>query len=250
VKVVLVSRFPRVDVPAWKRQLAQALVDDGHAPAVLYSRCGLVDHALAALEAGPADVVRRYARARRRPSPAPQEEAASTLAAWARERGAPVRCVRRLGDPEAEAALAEMAPDVVVLVGADIVPAALLRVPRLGTLNAHYGMLPAYRGMNAAEWSLYHGDAVGVTVHFVDPGIDTGDIVARRAIELGAGDTLDTLRAKQQDLACELLRGAVADIAAGTVAREGQTAADGRQYYRMHPELRRRVLERLAGSAG
>ena len=77
------------------------------------------------------------------------------------------------------ARLREIAPDAILLAGADIVPPAVLEIPKLGTINGHYGLLPRYRGMNVTEWSIYHDDPVGVSVHLVDSGIDTGPIVAR-----------------------------------------------------------------------
>ncbi len=49
-------------------------------------------------------------------------------------------------------------------------------MPKIGVLNAHGGILPEYRGMNVMEWSLLQGDQIGVTVHFIDSKIDTGQI--------------------------------------------------------------------------
>ncbi len=51
---------------------------------------------------------------------------------------------------------------------------------RLGILNAHIGILPKYRGRSVAEWSVLQGDPTGVTVFFIDPGIDTGDCLVLR----------------------------------------------------------------------
>ena len=97
-------------------------------------------------------------------------------------------------------------PDVLVLVGADIVPRALLEIPRLGTINPHYGLLPRYRGMNVTEWSIYHDDPVGVTIHAVDPGIDTGDILVRESVPVRPGATLTSVRAQQQETSARLLK--------------------------------------------
>jgi methionyl-tRNA formyltransferase len=55
----------------------------------------------------------------------------------------------------------------------------LLEVPRLGVLNAHLGLLPEIRGMSSPEWSLLQHIPVGVTIHFMDTGIDTGPILQR-----------------------------------------------------------------------
>src|SRR5204862_2560657 len=103
------------------------------------------------------------------------------------------------------AGLRQLQPDLLILAGADIVPASVLAVPTAGTINAHYGLLPRYRGMNVAEWSVYNGDPAGVSIHVVDPGIDTGDILASEEIPLDPSETFQSLRAKQQALAARLL---------------------------------------------
>jgi methionyl-tRNA formyltransferase len=231
-----------VDTSAWKRELAQRLADAGLDISVLYSRSGLADQVRAGVrEFGLGSVLQKYATlTRRRGGPAEP-----TLGALAEERGLSVIRAARLADPDALAALRRLAPDVLVLAGADIVPASVLEVPRVGTLNAHYGLLPAYRGMNVTEWSLYHGDPVGVTVHMVDAGIDTGDIVLREEIPVEPGDTLESLRAKLQSVAARLLFEAVTALLDGTAAREPQRPEDGHQYYRMHPALRAQVERRL-----
>ena len=138
------------------------------------------------------------------------------------------------------------APDLVLLTGSDIAPASLLAIPRVATINAHYGLLPRYRGMNVTEWSLFHGDPPGVSVHIVDPGIDTGDILLREEIPCPPGATLQSLRAAHQQTAARLLVAAALQLRDGSERRTPQRADDGRQYYRMHPALRARVERALA----
>src|SRR5436309_2693224 len=60
---------------------------------------------------------------------------------------------------------------------------AVIEAFRLGILNAHIGVLPAYRGMNVAEWAALEGGSVGCSVHFIDTGIDTGPILATRGVD-------------------------------------------------------------------
>jgi methionyl-tRNA formyltransferase len=243
VRAVLVSRYPRVDTPEWKRRVADGLLAAGIEIAVLYSQATLIDQARAGLREEGVGVVRRYLTLRRgsRASEAPTQ----SLADWARERALPVEGSRRL---EAEQ-LRRLGPDLVLLLGADIVPAPVLAVPRLGTINAHYGLLPAYRGMNVTEWSVLRGDPVGVTVHLVDPGVDTGDILLREEIALEPGETFATLRRKHQDVAARLLVSAALQLRDGTARRLPQAPEHGRQYYRMHPTLRRLAEARLADPA-
>jgi len=134
-----------------------------------------------------------------------------------------------------------LASDLLVLAGADLVPRAVLGIPRVGTINGHYGLLPDYRGMNVTEWSIYHDDPVGVSVHIVDPGIDTGDILVRRAIAVHSGDSLETLRPAHQATARALLAEAAVGLRDGGLSPAPQAPDEGRQFYRMHPVLRERV---------
>ena len=61
-----------------------------------------------------------------------------------------------------------------------ILPADVLSMPKQGFLNAHPGLLPEHRGLDAVCWALSNDEAVGATVHLLDEGIDTGPILIRR----------------------------------------------------------------------
>jgi phosphoribosylglycinamide formyltransferase-1 len=110
--------------------------------------------------------------------------------------------------------------ELVVLAGymALLDPAFLARFPQR-VVNVHPALLPAFPGLRAIEQALDYGVKVfGVTVHFVDEGVDTGPVIAQRALELpDATDPAavrEALRPLEHDLLCE----AVALIAAGAVA--------------------------------
>jgi methionyl-tRNA formyltransferase len=241
MRIALVSRFPRVDALAWKRTLAERLLERGVEVALLYSRSAIVDQASAGLREFGFGVVGRYLdRGNNHPS------SDQTLDAWALERGLSRHCGRRLGEAETLIWLRKLAPDLVILVGADIVPAALLEIPRLGTINPHYGLLPRYRGMNVTEWSIYYDDPVGVTVHTVDPGIDTGEILLQEALTVPVGATLASIREQQQQVSARLLEHAAMAAMEGATHPTPQRLEDGTQFYRMHPLLRARAERRLA----
>jgi methionyl-tRNA formyltransferase len=248
MRAVIVSRFPRVDTLPWKRAVAEGLAIAGFDLAVLYSRARLVDQARAGLHAEGFGVLSRYASLRRdrtslASAPLP------TLADWAKQRSIPVVRASGLDQPDTIAALRRLEPELLVLTGADIVPATMLEIPRLGAINAHYGLLPRYRGMNVTEWSIFEGAPVGVTVHLVDTGIDTGDILLRETIALEPGETFTTLRAKQRQTATRLLVQAAVVLGDGSAQPTPQRLQDGRQYYRMHPMLRRAAEARLSAQA-
>src|SRR6185312_824748 len=103
---------------------------------------------------------------------------ATDAVAYCEAEGIPVVHLGPLSHPDAITAVRNLAPDLLVHAGAGILRRELLAIPRLGTLNAHMGILPRYRGMNVAEWACLEGNPVGCTVHLVNAGIDTGDIVA------------------------------------------------------------------------
>ena len=95
--------------------------------------------------------------------------------------------------------------------------------------------------MNVTEWSIYQDDPLGVTVHWVDRGIDTGAIAATEQIDVRPGATLESLRTDHQAAAARLLISVVRQVADGSAPATPQAPEDGRQYYRMHPHLRRVV---------
>jgi len=121
--------------------------------------------------------------------------------------------------------------------GADIFRRDIIGAARRGILNGHMGYLPTYRGYNVLEWSLFGGHQVGVTLHFIDTGIDTGDILRFAPIRVEAGDTIESLRAKSYPVKIDLMAWAINALDAGC-HRTPQRLSEGRQYFAMHPRLR------------
>jgi Formyl transferase len=176
----------------------------------------------------------------------PRRGSATGLAVEVERQGGRFVLVGDANGNDCRGALEGLGVDILVLAGAPIVRANVLAVPRIGTLNAHQGALPKYRGMNVIEWAIFEGSAPAVTVHFVDPGIDTGDIVASEKTEVWPGDTLEAVRARASEKQAQLLAWAVSTARSGPLPRIRQQAADGRQYYAMHPRLRTVAQQRLA----
>jgi phosphoribosylglycinamide formyltransferase-1 len=132
----------------------------------------------------------------------------------------PLRSNRPARDAAIADFLDEHGVELVVLAGymALLDPTFLARFPSR-VINVHPALLPAFRGLHAIEQALAYGVKVfGVTVHFVDEGVDTGPVIAQRAIDLpDAADPAsvrEALRPIEHDLLCE----AVALIARGAVS--------------------------------
>jgi phosphoribosylglycinamide formyltransferase-1 len=145
----------------------------------------------------------------------------------ARAAGVPARSFEQSDRRERDAAMAgwldESGVELVVLAGYMQLLGApfLARFPQR-VINVHPALLPAFPGIGAVERAYDHGVKVfGVTVHFVDEGVDSGPIIAQRALELpgasSAAEVREALRPLEHDLLCE----AVVLIARGTVAVEG-----------------------------
>ena len=150
-----------------------------------------------------------------------------------------------LGGALSREALERLRPAIVVLGGAPILPPDLLGIPSLGTLNAHPGLLPAYRGVDVVAWAILRGDPVGVTVHLADPGIDTGMICRIAPVKIRRGDDLDRVRARAEEVAGELMASVVAEaLAAGRIDASPQ-ASRAPLHRAMDGATRRAAEERL-----
>lgn len=136
-----------------------------------------------------------------------------------------------------------LGPDVIILRGCGIIRKPILEIPTVGTINPHYALLPAYRGMDVTEWSALHGDPVSVSVHTVNEGVDTGVVLVTRPVDVKVGDTLGKLRDKSAALAVELITEALSVVRES--AHLSTQVGAGRQYYAMHPRLRQLANIRL-----
>ena len=118
------------------------------------------------------------------------------------------------------AALREHGVDWVVLAGfMRVLTPELLRAFPGRVVNIHPSLLPAFPGRDAQRQALEHGVKVtGCTVHFVDEGVDSGPIIAQRAVDVEPGDTLETLSQRIHTAEHELFVGVLKDIADGRLA--------------------------------
>jgi len=154
-------------------------------------------------------------RGRPVPLAAPPERNARQVA---EERGIPVLRVASLRRPDALAALATFAPDLICVSCFSLrLPPAVLRLPRLGCVNLHPSPLPDNRGPDPLFWTFQRGDtATGVTAHLMDEGFDTGPILAQERVEVPAGASEAQLERALATLGGALLTRAVAALASGT----------------------------------
>lgn len=95
--------------------------------------------------------------------------------------------------------------------------------PPLGTINCHAGKLPFYRGRNILNWALINDESeFGITVHYLDSGIDTGDIILQECFPITDSDDYSTLLCRAYEGCADLLDRAIGEILAGKVFRKPQ----------------------------
>ena len=112
-----------------------------------------------------------------------------------------------------------------------ILPQALLDLPRLGAINVHGGLLPEYRGGHVMQWALINGEReTGVTLHYMDAGIDTGPIIAQQRFPIAATDDAAAVQNHLMAAGQTLLRASWPDIATGAAPRVAQDEARARYY--------------------
>ena len=156
----------------------------------------------------------------------------------------PVHYVKDHNSPMAADRIRALRPDLLVLGGTGIIGRQILEIPRLGTLGCHYALLPGLRGVDVTEWALFLDAPVGVCIFWVDAGVDTGDVVVQRRIEVLPGETLVQLRRRSAETGKELFVEAIRNIMHDTAVRLPQSAAS-EQYFAMHPRLVELVERKL-----
>ena len=132
--------------------------------------------------------------------------------------------------------LVELAPDIILVNGTRIIGKKTLGATKATIINTHQGITPAYRGAHGAYWALYQNDHknCGVTVHLVDEGIDTGNIIAQAPIEFLKSDSFITYPYLQTAFALPLLTKAIQDTAAGNLETKKVSGTSAIWY---HPGL-------------
>lgn len=190
---------------------------------------------LAALLAGPHDVVSVLTRPDA-PAGRGRRLAASPVRAAADDAGLPVLTPARLRAAADELAGLDLDLAVVVAYGG-LVPPDLLDLPRLGWVNLHFSLLPAWRGAAPVQHALLHGDEVtGATTFRLEAGLDTGPVYGTVTEDVRPRDTAGELLDRLAGSGAGLLAATVDGLAAGTLAAVPQPADGISLAPRLEPE--------------
>jgi len=161
-------------------------------------------------------------------------------AASSRER---IETPSNLNDPAFVETIRSLAPDLLVSVqAAQIMRRTLLESPRLGAVNLHFGPLPRYRGVAPIAWAIINGETeTAVTLHMMDPGIDSGPILASAPVAIGREETARSLYDRCTQAAVDLFTAEWPRIRRGGLDRRPQ-AGPGLYYNRHSIDFSQRAI--------
>jgi folate-dependent phosphoribosylglycinamide formyltransferase PurN len=149
-----------------------------------------------------------------------------------------VNRVESINSSEAQEAIREINPDVVVVNGTRIIGKKTLESINAPIINMHAGITPTYRGVHGAYWALAEDrpDLVGTTVHFIDEGIDTGSIIKQVSFPTTSEDNFCTYPYLHTAAGIPALIDAVKALLAGEVKRE-KSISDKASKLHYHPTI-------------
>lgn len=162
-----------------------------------------------------------------RPRDRGQKASPSSVKRVALELGLTVYEFERIRRSEGVAAMAALAPDMMVTAAfGQILPQKLLDIPKRGCVNVHGSLLPKYRGPAPIQWAVINGETeTGITTMLTDAGIDTGDILLQRKTPIGCDETAGELFDRLAVLGAETLLETLAQLEQGTLERIPQNHA-------------------------
>lgn len=155
--------------------------------------------------------------------------------------GIPVLQFEKIKSAEGVSALKALAPDMIITAAfGQILSKEILSIPPKGCLNVHASLLPKYRGAAPIQWAIINGEQQsGVTIMYMNEGLDTGDMIMSSAVQIGdemtGGELYETLSA----LGADLLIQTIQNIQHGTAVRIAQDDSQSSYY----PPLSKQLAE-------
>ena len=145
----------------------------------------------------------------------------------AEEKGIKVYQPLKVRDEEFVKTLRAYNPDVIVVVAfGQIIPLSILQMPKFGCVNIHGSLLPKYRGAAPIQWAVLDGEKeTGITTILMDEGIDTGDILLKKTIQIDTDETSGSLFDKLMALGAETILETLDELEKGnlTPTKQGES---------------------------
>jgi methionyl-tRNA formyltransferase len=138
--------------------------------------------------------------------------------------GVPVHQPARVRAPESRELLERLSPHCIVIIAyGQIIPAALLSIPKHGWINLHASLLPKYRGAAPIHWAIAQGETkTGLTTMRIDAGMDTGEMLLQTEMDIGAKETTPELAARMAEAGAPLMVETLRGLAEGKLVARPQ----------------------------
>jgi folate-dependent phosphoribosylglycinamide formyltransferase PurN len=148
-------------------------------------------------------------------------------------RSVPTTTVPTINDSKCVEFIRERTPDLIAVCGTGVVKPEVFSLSPRGAVNIHTGITPEYRSADPIFWALYQNEPekVGVTIHFIDKGIDTGPIIHQESVPLYATDTLATIYARCVQRGAELYLQTLQEIENGAARMIDRSEVKGKAFY-------------------
>ncbi len=164
-----------------------------------------------------------------------------------REQGITIHETKNVHSDSGVAMVRDLDLDLLLVCGTGILKSCIFDLPRMGTINLHQGDVKKYKGAPPGFWELWNdADEIGVTVHFVNAGVDTGDIIRQRIVPIFPYDTLSSLQDRVADISLDLYPRVLRRLVAGDYKRIQQEQDAGKQYFLPTLQQRLRLWSRTA----
>lgn len=147
----------------------------------------------------------------------------SAVKKYAKGQGLTILQPTKLKDPEFNKQLANLKPDLQIVVAFRMLPEIVWQLPKLGTFNLHASLLPQYRGAAPINWAIINGESTtGITTFLLDKEIDTGKILLQEKIEIAPTDNVGSLHDKMMEKGAKLVVKTVNLIVGGHISPRKQ----------------------------
>lgn len=155
------------------------------------------------------------------------------------EHGIEVYQPQKVRDSECIERLRTYHPDIIIVEAfGQIIPRAILDMPRYGCVNVHASLLPKYRGAAPIQWAVINGDAVtGVTTMRMDEGLDTGDMILKEEVKIRADETGGSLFDRLSEVGAKLCVRTMEAIDAGTATYTPQDNSQATHTAKIYKEM-------------
>ncbi len=159
-----------------------------------------------------------------------------------------------INTPHFSSFLKDLGPDIIAVLGSSVISPDIIAIPSAGMINLHSGLSPYYRGTWSYGWPIVNNEPeyIGATVHYVDPGIDSGDIIYQTRPVFNDGDDLNAIFLKVISEGIELVLDAIADIIGKGVAAAFKQPKETGKLYRvsdLNADAARLCISNLQGGS-